>query len=222
MTEEEWLSGTDVLQLVKRPGLVSNKRKYRLFGCGCCRQLGPWLNSPRAWKMIEASERYADRLIQEDALRRWDREAGRLRDAIKWKPGQVGFSPEWIALHAIAYVCTSDHYAGWGMVAEQLLRHKDSFSPEDHAALSSRFCWLLRDIFGNPFRPVAFVPAWRTSSAVGVAQRMYDARDFASMPILADALQDAGCEDADILAHCRGDGPHVRGCWVVDLVLGKS
>jgi hypothetical protein len=51
---------------------------------------------------------------------------------------------------------------------------------------------------------------------------MYDSRDFAAMPILADALQDAGCDHADILAHCRGDGPHVRGCWVVDLALGKS
>ncbi|QDU20371.1 hypothetical protein ETAA1_23230 [Urbifossiella limnaea] len=51
---------------------------------------------------------------------------------------------------------------------------------------------------------------------------MYESRDFAPMPVLADALEDAGCADNDILAHCRGDGPHVRGCWVVDLVLGKS
>jgi hypothetical protein len=80
----------------------------------------------------------------------------------------------------------------------------------------------IRDIFGNPFRPVAFDPSWRTSSAVGVAQAMYDARDFAAMPILADALEDAGCDSPDVLAHCRGDGPHVRGCWVVDHVLGKA
>jgi hypothetical protein len=81
---------------------------------------------------------------------------------------------------------------------------------------------LLRDIFGNPFRPVAFDPAWRTSTVVALAQQMYDSRDFGLMPILGDALQDAGCDSADILDHCRGDGPHVRGCWVVDLVLGKS
>jgi hypothetical protein len=78
-----------------------------------------------------------------------------------------------------------------------------------------------RDIFANPFRPVAF-ESWRTSTVVTLAQQMYDSRDFALMPILGDALQDAGCESADILDHCRGDGPHVRGCWVVDLVLGKS
>ncbi|MBA4191676.1 MAG: hypothetical protein C0467_27160 [Planctomycetaceae bacterium] len=81
----------------------------------------------------------------------------------------------------------------------------------------------LRDIFGNPFRPVSFDPCWRTSTAVSLAQGMYDSRDFSAMPILADALQDAGCEHADILTHCRDEKQvHVRGCWVVDLVLGKE
>jgi hypothetical protein len=81
---------------------------------------------------------------------------------------------------------------------------------------------LLRDIFGNPFRPVAFAPSWRTSTAVGLARTMFESRDFAAMPVLADALEEAGCDNPDVLAHCRGPGPHVRGCWVVDLVLGKS
>jgi hypothetical protein len=81
---------------------------------------------------------------------------------------------------------------------------------------------LINDIFGNPFRPVAFDPSWRTSTAVAIAKTMYDSRDFSAMPILADALEDAGCNHADILDHCRGAGPHVRGCWVVDLVLNKS
>jgi len=78
----------------------------------------------------------------------------------------------------------------------------------------------LRDIFGNPFRPVAFDPAWRTSTAVALARQMYESREFGAMPILADALQDAGCEDEAILNHCRdASQPHVRGCWVCDLVL---
>jgi hypothetical protein len=82
---------------------------------------------------------------------------------------------------------------------------------------------LLRDIFGNPFRPVTFDPAWHTDTAVAIASGMYDSRDFSAMPILADALQDAGCENDDILNHCReANGIHVRGCWVVDLVLGKE
>jgi hypothetical protein len=82
---------------------------------------------------------------------------------------------------------------------------------------------LARDIFGNPFRAVVFDPSWRTSTAVGLARTMYDARDFGAMPVLADALEEAGCDTPDVLAHCRDpDGVHVRGCWVVDLVLGKS
>ncbi|MBA4186884.1 MAG: hypothetical protein C0467_02580 [Planctomycetaceae bacterium] len=85
-----------------------------------------------------------------------------------------------------------------------------------------RDCSLLRDIFGNPFQSVAFSPEWRTSTAVAIAQGMYESRDFGAMPILADALQDAGCDNDDVLTHCRGTGPHVRGCWVVDSVLGKS
>ena len=81
---------------------------------------------------------------------------------------------------------------------------------------------LLRDIFGNPFRPVFFNPEWRTSTVVSLAKSMYESRDFSTMPILGDALQDAGCEHEDILNHCREPGEHVRGCWVVDMILGKS
>jgi hypothetical protein len=80
----------------------------------------------------------------------------------------------------------------------------------------------LRDIFANPFRPVRFNPDWRTTEAVQLAKRMYNAREFAAMPILANGLEDAGCENTDILDHCRGTGPHVRGCWVLDLVMGKK
>ncbi|MBN9120040.1 MAG: hypothetical protein J0I06_12900 [Planctomycetes bacterium] len=82
----------------------------------------------------------------------------------------------------------------------------------------------MRDIFGNPFRPpVALDKSWRTDTALTLARTMYDSRDFRAMPILADALQDAGCDNDDILAHCRDTSlTHVRGCWVVDLVLGKS
>jgi hypothetical protein len=84
------------------------------------------------------------------------------------------------------------------------------------------FVPLVRDIFGNPFRPVSFSPEWCTDTALTLARQMYDSRDFSVMPILADALQDAGCDSDDILSHCRQPGEHVRGCWVVDLVLGKE
>jgi hypothetical protein len=90
---------------------------------------------------------------------------------------------------------------------------------------------IVRDVFGNPFRPATIDPAWLTDDVRALARGMYASRDFSAMPILADALQDAGCDDPDILKHCRHEagagalvprGIHVRGCWVVDLVLGKA
>jgi len=90
------------------------------------------------------------------------------------------------------------------------------------AAEAIRQARMIRDIFGNPFRRVAFSPEWRTSTVIALATGVYESRDFSAMPILADALQDAGCGNADVLDHCRGDGTHVRGCWVVDAILGKE
>lgn len=80
----------------------------------------------------------------------------------------------------------------------------------------------LRDIFGNPFHSVTFDPAWRTPNVTAVAQTIYDERRFTDMPILADALEEAGCTNEDILSHCRNGKEHARGCWVVDLLLGKK
>ncbi|MBN9122373.1 MAG: hypothetical protein J0I06_25070 [Planctomycetes bacterium] len=79
----------------------------------------------------------------------------------------------------------------------------------------------MREVFGNPFRPVDVSP-WLTSDVVALARGIYDERAFDRMPILADALQDAGCDNVNVLDHCRGPGEHVRGCWVIDLLLGKG
>ena len=85
---------------------------------------------------------------------------------------------------------------------------------------------MLRDIFGNPFRPPpplpAVVLAWNDGTVPRIAEGIYAERAFDPLPILSDALIDAGCEDEALLAHCREPGPHVRGCWAVDLILGKQ
>jgi hypothetical protein len=83
-------------------------------------------------------------------------------------------------------------------------------------------CGLLREISGSPFRPLSIDPSRRTLKVARLAQSIYDDRVFDRLPILADALEEAGCTNADILHHCRGPGPHVRGCWAVDLLLAKS
>jgi len=81
---------------------------------------------------------------------------------------------------------------------------------------------MVQCVFGNPFRPVSVDPRWLTSTAVTLARTIYEDRSFDRLPILADALEEAGCDDPDVLAHCRSAGPHVQGCWVVDLVLGNE
>jgi hypothetical protein len=84
---------------------------------------------------------------------------------------------------------------------------------------------LLRDVFGNPFRPITVNPswlAWKDSTVVRLAQAIYDDRAFHNLPVLADTLEHAGCHDADILNHCRGPGPHVLGCWLLDVLLQKQ
>jgi hypothetical protein len=126
---------------------------------------------------------------------------------------QRGFYPRWPAR---PFPCAAAGEAAAAFVDATDRREEASAAAADHQRR------LLFDIFGNPFRPVTLDPAWRTSTAVALAQQMYESRDFAAMPILADALQHAGCEDEQILAHCRGPGLHVRGCWVVDAVFGKE
>jgi hypothetical protein len=80
---------------------------------------------------------------------------------------------------------------------------------------------LLRDIFGNPFRPVTLDPTWLTPTVKALAQAIYEERAFADLPVLADALEEAGCNSQEILSHLRGPGAHTRGCWALDLLLGK-
>jgi hypothetical protein len=107
------------------------------------------------------------------------------------------------------------------------LRHA-GLDPNDDAAdamARSRQAELLRDLFGNPFRPLNLDPSWlswRDGTIPKLAEAIYDERAFDRLPILADALEDAGCTNEDILTHCRQPGEHVRGCWVVDLLLGKA
>jgi hypothetical protein len=94
------------------------------------------------------------------------------------------------------------------------------------AAARVAHCAVLRDIIGDPFRPINLDPtwlSWHNRLIVSMAQQMYDSRDFSDMPVLADALEEAGCTTLDVLSHCRRQGGvHVRGCWVIDAVLGKS
>lgn len=104
----------------------------------------------------------------------------------------------------------------------RLIALNDSGGQGRQVSENAALCSTLRDIIGNPFRPAAADPSWLTPSVTALAARIYEQRDFDRFHKLADALEAAGCECAEILAHCRADGPHIRGCWALDLVLGKN
>lgn len=149
--------------------------------------------------------------------------------------GEVAASAWDAALAAlVARGCDADHIAA--TATREALRHPspgtktvaadaERVAEEARNKESAAQCDLLRDIFGNFFRPAGVNLDWRAWNAgivVALARSIYDDRSFDHLPILADALEDAGCDDANILDHMRGPGPHTRGCWVLDLLLGKE
>jgi hypothetical protein len=224
MTDAEWLACTGWEKLLARVVGPGAGRKLRLFGCACCRRLWHliWVNECRV--AVELAERYADGFVEKAELMEAAADAIRVTDGKRFYTRTTGAEGERVRRAALAFrfACTAADRINTlthdvTTAVRRLTRAEyDTDAPQPvHADL-------VRDIFGNPFRPVALSSSWRTDTAVTLAQQMYESRDFGAMPILADALQDAGCDRAEILDHCRGPGPHVRGCWVVDLVLGKQ
>lgn len=241
--EEEWLACNSVWDMFGRFDFEASPRKLRLFSVACCRRSRPLLKNTAHRQAVDLAERFADDLATEQELRVVYDQAQEL--ATELRAGKTEREIRRWA-EAVAVLCTTspkiDRAAaetGW-----QIVRAASRLEVE--ANLAS----LLRDIIGNPFRPMTpirppdppwltpivlaatgpwthhldswFKPEWITPVTVAIAQQMYESRDFSAMPILADALQEAGCASANVLDHCHSPGPHVRGCWVVDLVLGMQ
>jgi hypothetical protein len=221
MTEAEWLSAERPYDLIYHPQCRSD-RKRRLLACACTRRVLRFLPEERfAWAVAEC-ERYADGEVEWKALLA-ARKVVRAADADLRATG--GLEHQTQAAGGVRAV-TEKEFMQFKMAIEYAQHALGAYSRPDFTGGCAREAAeqvvLARDVFRNPFHPVTFDPPWRTEAVVALARSMYDSRDFTPTPVLADALEDAGCTEADVLAHCRGDGPHVRGCWVVDLVLGKS
>jgi hypothetical protein len=212
VTEAEWLVCESLFDL----GRVidwKNHRKVRLYGAALCRLLWDYLSDPRNRTAVEVTERYVDGDASEDDRVRACSAASGVDALSTVRTAPVHYS----AASAVESLVSAEFNPNVFIVeGERGVIEADQRDGPKRAAD------LFRDIFDNPFRPVAFSPSWRTDTALALARQMYESRDFSAMPILADALQDAGCDNDDILNHCRGPGPHVRGCWALDLVLGKS
>ena len=220
MTEADWLACDDPgwmdLFLSDR-GKVSN-RKFRLFGLACVRDVwdGP------------AARRPASGGRDVRAVRGWPRDGGgtpggarRGRRHVRRHRGHHRRPrPSRSRPFATGAVVPDGGRSSAGIAAVAAEARSDWGTAWEQA--KQLHCRLFRDVFGNPFRPVTLDPSWLTPSVRLLAEDIYADRAFDRLPILSDALQDAGCENDDILSHCLGGGPHVLGCWVVDLVLNKE
>jgi hypothetical protein len=194
MTEQEWLTTTDPQKMLEFLRGKVSARKLRLFIAGCFRSSPVFRTRP-----LGNGPRALVELVEryaDGAATAEDLAAGHRR------------SP--FSIHAFrgGYAYTYAWY------------HRVFFGRSVRRALAAR---VLCDLFGPlPFGPVEIEPSWRTPAVVALAATVYEERRFEDMPVLADALEEAGCQDPDILSHLRGPGPHVRGCWALDLMLGKE
>lgn len=213
MTEAEWLTASDPEPMLAFLRGKASDRKLRLFAVACCRRVLTDFSADDCLAAAEASEQFADGLI---SVERLDLLSIAAEEA--WKDTVHEPRGEGDNVARAASYCSSPAL-GAVLFAVTLAAQATHVSRQsEHAKQSSA----LRDIIGNPFRPVIFDPAWRSESVSALATGIYADRAFDRLPILSDALEEAGCDHADILNHCRGPGPHVKGCWVVDLVLGKE
>jgi hypothetical protein len=197
------------------------RRKLRLFACGCCRLIWDRLTDPRLRAAVEVAERFADgQSSQAELATAYTRVRGLAMG--EYLPEAPGVEERTAAGLAIATTVAKPMSAAFGM----------TFMPVPLAGYrvgdrggNAILCALIRCVFGNPFRPAALDPAWaRTASGAvaGLAAAIYQERAFDRLPVLADALEEAGCTDAQLLGHLRGPGPHARGCWVLDQLLGRT
>jgi hypothetical protein len=181
-------------------GIVVSRRKRRLIAVALARRDPPDADSPIFQRAVQYAESEAE--IGHPLPDREELESELLRIGGDYFPCE--------AWHGIAEACLE--------LTPRIFPQGLGFWSDWDRILRDIF----RDLIPNPFLPLAWKPEWFTSTVRDLATHIYDARDFGAMPILADALQDAGCDDEQVLAHCRASKPHARGCWVVDAILGKE
>jgi len=210
---------------------IPSKRKLQLFYATCCRRVWHLLKDERSRRAVCVAELDADGLASKSDC------VSASAGAIAVVDEMYGGDPEVASLAPHAAECPGlfDPYgfssppgdvSDWAAMAiTEALTGKRSNLAAEYQGEQAAQAALLRCIIGNPFHAVTVDPswlAWNNGTVVNLAQAIYDDRAFDRMPILADALEDAGCSNADILEHCRNGGEHVRGCWVVDLLLAKA
>jgi hypothetical protein len=216
MTEADWLACNDPTPMLAYLRGTASYRKRLLFGVACCRRVWHQLQDARSHRVIEVAERFVDGSSTEEEM-----EAARSDAALVFQKRdyeRMSWAASLAAMAAWLASYGSPRATARAAAASQTWT-------QGHESEEGPQCDLIREVFGNPFRPVTFDPAWLSwhdGAIPKLAQAIYCERGFERLPDLGRALEDAGCTDSDILNHCRQPGVHVRGCWVVDLLLGKE
>jgi hypothetical protein len=224
MTEAEWLECTDPTPMLEFLRGKASARKLRLFAVAYFRWV--WLEftakeTQEAWRIIEIAERYADELASDQELQMAHDVAHSFADDFLHTDLGLYFMGTYGGAATAADVAKALTFATAADYSSRTALHAPPIIEADRI----QRCNLLREIFGNRFSRQSIHPAWLSwnEGTVGsLAQSIYDERAFDQLPILADELEKAGCANPEILGHCRGTGRHFRGCWVLDLVLGKE
>jgi hypothetical protein len=213
MTEEEWLTSPNPRLLLDAVRDRAGARKLRLFACACVRRVWDLLTAEEGRQAVQVAERFADDEVSQTELYQ---APGRVRRTRRFLPPSAVGTPHSYALFAAGCAVHANVVLAFGETPLLAVR---AAGLGERAAQAD----LVRCLFGNPFRPApTFDPAWRTPTVLAIARQAYEEHDFGVLPVLADALEEAGCDDAEILAHGRNPGPHARGCFVVDGILGRA
>jgi hypothetical protein len=221
MTEAEWLGSSYPDSMLEFLHGRASDRKLRLFAAACCRRLWHLLEEEWSCRLVELVEYCADNPESLSGDRLFE-EAWRHRQCFENKDPE---SSAYVAADMAREAAGGGAWAAaWKVVplARRALHLCGGGSAHDEGVHQAD---LLRHIIGNPFRSIGVDPTWvwwGNRAVEGIARTIYDDRCFEDMPILADALEEAGCDNTDILTHCRQPGEHLRGCWVIDLILGKE
>jgi hypothetical protein len=211
MNEAEWLTCTDSLPMLEFLRGKASDRKLRLFACAYCRAVRGTLHLGPG-SAVAVAERYADGLLGKQDLASERRGSPFPDEFSSWVVAPSAYDGAW---QAVSWLTSA---LGLMKIDPDALRHFPI--PADYVV--KRSVLLLGDIFGNPFRPVTLDRSWLTPTVNALAQSIYDDRAFDQLPLVADELDKSGCDNREILGHCRGPGSHVRGCWALDLVSGKG
>jgi hypothetical protein len=212
-------------------------RKMRLFAVACCRRIWDQLKDERSRRAIETIEHYLDGRAHHEVLRaayEAAASAGIATFSTYFESAhiavEIALEPSSDDIVQTAYATASSAADAIALEVRRDHRHSRKSENSDHYSIEQgKQAALARDIFGDPFRAETISLSWRTTSVTNLAQALYEHRQLPSglfdnqrLGVLADALEEAGCDNADILGHLRGGGDHVRGCWVIDLLTGRE